>query len=184
MSTTCGSESELQRKPAPPALASRFPEDIRAWVAGPALLLVAQRIAQEHTASALHPVFSLSAPRFHHPWRMLTLLIYCYASGIWHARATAEIAALDPSLIELCHGHPPSVEVIRRFRAHNGDSIVRCLERLLRRLWCQRNEGAGTLHPLLIAEICFESKLRLQRAEQSDEGDAAATCARQNFKGG
>lgn len=139
---------------------------------GPALVRLAHAVAQEHTVSTLRPVFSLAASRFHHPWRMLALVTYAYASGIWQARAVAEISQLDPYLFELCHGQPPSDDLIRRFRTHNRIPIVRCLELLLRRVWCQRHESrAAELHPWLAAEIICDARWRLQRAEESDAAE-------------
>jgi hypothetical protein len=133
---------------------------------------LAHAVAQDQTVSALRPVFSRSATRFHHPWRMLALLTYAYASGIWQSRSLADIAALDPHLAELCHGEPPSEDVIRRFRNQNSASIRRCLEHLLRLLWCERhNARLADLHPLLIAEILRNARGRLRRANQSDDGN-------------
>src|ERR1051325_4412568 len=130
-----GPEPRTGRKP--PGTTTRrspegFPEDLRAWMKGPALLRMAHSVAQEHTVSSLRAVFSISATRFHHPWRMLALLTYAYASGIWQSRAIAEMAALDPNLAALCHGEAPSMEIIRRFRNHNRLAVLRCLEQLLR----------------------------------------------------
>ena len=150
------------------------------WLKSPALLRLAHSVAQEHTASTLRPVFLLTARRFHHPWRMLTLLTYAFASGIWHSRAIAEIAALDLNLVTLCHGESPSAEIIRRFRNQNRVQIVKCLELLLRRLWChQQGPRAGALHELLSVEILCDARMRLQRAELSEslENANASTTA-------
>ena len=146
-----------------------FPEDLRAWLKGPGLLRLAHSVAQEHTVSSLRAVFSFSATRFHHPWRLLALLGYAYGSGIWQSRAIAEMAALDPNLIALCHGDPPSAEIIRRFRNHNRLAVLRCLEQLLRRLWCHCfDQKVTALHPLLLVEILCDARQRLQRAEQCE----------------
>jgi hypothetical protein len=151
---------------------ARFPEDLRAWLKGPALLRLAHSAAQEQTVSSLRAVFSLSAARFHHPWRMLALLTYAYASGIWQSRAIAELAALDPNLVVLCHGEAPSAEMIRRFRNHNRLAVLCCLEQLLRRLWCHRFDQKVTiLHPLLTVEILCDIHQRLQCAERCEEQD-------------
>jgi len=154
-----------------PAL-RRFPEDLRLWVSNAALLRLAQGVAQEHAPATLHPVFSFTARRFHPPWQMLSLLSYSLASGIWHSRATAEIAALDPDLFALCHGEAPSAEVIRQFRGQNQTAIVQCLELLLRRVWLHRHgQGAVARHAFLMAEILSEARTRLRRAEESEAGD-------------
>ena len=153
----------------------RFPEDLRAWLKGPALLRLAHSVAQEHTVSSLRAVFSFSATRFHHPSRLLALLTYAYASGIWQSRAIAELAALDPNLTVLCHGEAPSMEMIRRFRNHNRHAVLRALEQLIRRLWCHRFEQrAAAVSPLLIVEILCDARMRLQRAEQCEQEEPSA----------
>jgi hypothetical protein len=177
MSVDCGFETK--RRVASPGTttfraSNRFPKDLRAWLQGPALLRLAHSIAQEQTVSALHAVFSFSAARFHHPWRMLALLTYAYASGIWQSRAIAELAAIDPNLGALCHGEAPSVELIRRFRNHNRQVILRSLEQLIRRLWCHRfGQHVTALRPLLSVEILCDTRVRLQRAEQCEQEEPA-----------
>jgi hypothetical protein len=172
MSTTYGFEAEIG--PASPSAASlrassRFPEDLRVWIKGPALLRLAHSAAQEHAVPTLRAVFSFSAKRFHHPWRLLALLTYAYASGIWHSRAIAELATLDPNLVRLCHGEAPSMELIRRFRNHNRQAVFRSLEQLIRRVWSHRFDQRVTAVPqLLIVEILCDAHLRLRRAEQSE----------------
>ena len=184
MSTNYGFE---ERRPASPSLRgpNRFPEDLRAWVKGPALLRLAHSVAQENTVSGLQAVFSLSAKRFHHPSRLLALLTYAYASGIWHSRAIAELAALDPNLMVLCHGEAPSMELIRRFRNHNRQAILRSLEQLVRRIWFHRfDQRCTSVPPLLVVEILCDARSRLQRAEQCEQEPADTGHTPRDFQGG
>jgi hypothetical protein len=175
MRTTCHAESRSQGGITPTRQKHPFPEDLRLWLKGPALVRLAHVVAQEHTVSTLRPVFSLTASRFHHPWKMLALLTYAYSSGIWHSRAVTEISMLDPYLSELCAGEAPSPEMIRRFRAHNNFPLVRCLELSLRRIWCQRNVPRNTELPsILPTEIICNARWRLQRAEESDAAELHA----------
>jgi hypothetical protein len=170
MSTTCLSDATDRQLSVPVGPTPWFPEDLRAWLTSPALVHLAHHFAQEHTLQALRPVFSFSATRFHHPWRMLALLAYAYASGIWSSRAIAEMAAIDPRLADLCHGEPPSENIIQRFRAQNVGPIRRCLEHLLRQIWCERHDTRpADMHPLLIAEIFRDVQRRLRRAEENDD---------------
>ena len=100
---------------------------------------------------------------------MLALLTYALASGIWHSRAIAEIAALDPDLFALCHGETPSAEVIRQFREQNRTVLVHCMELLLRRVWLHRHGYRTTaLHAFLLIEIVSTARTRLQRSEASE----------------
>jgi hypothetical protein len=188
MSTYYGLEE--RRQPVSPGVASlrgsdRFPEDLRVWIKGPALVRLAHSVAQENTASALRAVFSFSANRFHHPWRLLALLTYAYASGIWHSRAIAELATLDPNLVALCHGEPPSMELIRRFRNHNRQAILRSLDQLICRIWFHRFDRRLTAVPsLLTVEILCDARLRLQRAEQSEQEPTDTGNTPCDFQGG
>src|ERR1051325_3503951 len=143
MTTDCGMKRGERAKPPGTTtrrLSDRFPEDFRTWLRGPALLRMAHAVAQEQTVSDLRAVFSFSAKRFHHPWRMLAMLSYAYASGLWDSRAISEVAALDPNVAALCHGEAPAAETLRRFRDQNRLAVLRCLEQLIRRLWCHHFE--------------------------------------------
>ena len=181
MSTTCHADSRTQGETTPTRQKHPFPEDLRVWLKGPALVRLAHAVAQEHTVSTLRPVFSLNASRFHHPWRMLALLTYAYSSGIWHSRAVAEISTLDPYLSELCGGEAPSPEMIRRFRSHNSFPVVRCLELMLRRVWCQRHVARNTELPAILpTEIICNARWRLQRAEECDAAEFRTGSAEPN----
>lgn len=170
MSTTCHAEETDRKLSVPVGPTPWFPEDLRAWVTSPSLVCLAHHFAQECALNSLRPIFSFSATRFHHPRRMLALLAYAYASGIWSSRAIAEMAAIDPRLADLCHGESPSEEVIQRFRAQNAGPLRRCIEHLLRQLWCERHDARpAELHPLLIAEIFRDTRRRVRRAEESDD---------------
>lgn len=146
-----------------------FPEDLRVWLNAPALLRVAQGIAQANSVETLRPVFSFRATRFHHPWRMLALHTYAYGSSLWDARAIAKAAACDADLRELCRNDAPSADMVRRFRNHNRTAVLRCVEELLRHAWCHRHDQRTTAaHPLLTVEILCEARARLHRAERCD----------------
>jgi len=156
----------------------RFPNDLRAWMPATALLRLAQAIAQDNNVEALHPVFSQSAKRFQHPWRMLALLLYAYGSGIWDSRGVAEIAARDPLLIELCRGESPGAEMVRRFRNQNRAVVVRGLEEIVRRAWCHRHPPslAKTMQ-LLPIEILCDARARFQRASRCDDAEESLSFA-------
>ena len=149
---------------------SPFPDDLGAWLPSRELLLLARSTAQDNSLDVLYPVFALSARRFHHPWRMLALVLYAYGSGVWDAHDLAALAARDPYLLELCRGEAPSGDMLRRFRNQNRAVVLASLEKLLRRVWCHRHAPhSSALPPLLTVEILCNARTRLQRAVRGDE---------------
>jgi hypothetical protein len=152
-----------------------IPEDLREWISGHTLLQMAQRAAQEHTVSTLRPVFVLTPPQFHHPWRLLSLLTFAYGCGVLHSDDVFELAALSPQFFELLHGRTPNPEVISRFREQNMSPLTGCLESLLRKAWREQfGSGPGALHPLLEAEIVVSASSRIQRARAMDRASGLA----------
>lgn len=147
-----------------------FPDDLRAWLSARELLQLARAVAQDNSVDALHPVFALSARRFHHPWQMLALVLYAYGSGVWDSHDLAALTAQDPYLLELCRGEAPSGDMLRRFQNRNRAVVIVSLEKMLRRIWCRRHApGRTALPPLLTVEILCDARSRLQRAGRCDE---------------
>jgi hypothetical protein len=145
---------------------SPFPKDLRISLRHSTLLRATQGIAQETDLEAVRPVFSVSASRFQHPWRMLTLMSYGCALGLSEDRALAALAEVEPDLRELCRGEAPSVGSIRRFRNQNRNVITGCVGKLLRHVWCHHHGmEKAALNPLLAVEILCEARARIQRWE-------------------
>jgi hypothetical protein len=163
-------ERETQMKARGVSSRDPFPDDLRVWLPAHDLLQLAHTVAQDNSGDALHPVFALSARRFHHPWRMLALVLYGYGSGVWNASDLATLTSQDPYLLELCRGEAPSGDMLRRFRNQNRSAVIGSLEKMLRRAWCHRHDHrASALPPFLIMEIHDDAQSRLQRATRCDE---------------
>lgn len=146
-----------------------LPDDLRAWLSPRALLQLAQSAAQENSGDNLRPVFAFSSRRFHHPGRMLTLVLYAYGSGVWDTRDLAALAAQDPYLLELCRGEAPSGDMLRRFRNQNRAVVMQSLEKMIRLVWChRRGQRSSAVPPLLIVEILSDARSRLQRSIRCD----------------
>ena len=60
---------------------------------------------------------------------MLTVLTYCYATGVYGSKAIALKISQDEILRFLCAGTFPTCQDIRDFTHHNLDLIERCLIR-------------------------------------------------------
>jgi hypothetical protein len=147
------------------------------WLRHSALLRATQGLAQETDIGAVQPIFSPSARRFQHPWRMLTLVTYACAVGVTEDSAIAALAAVEPDLYELCRGDAPSASAVRRFRNQNRNVITGCLGKLLRHVWFHQNApDKAALNPLLAIEILCEARSRVQQWD-SDKGAGAAPLA-------
>ena len=69
------------------------------------------------------------------PAMMLTLLAYCYATGVYGS-ADIQLATQHDQMIRyLCAGDYPDLCLIRSFRRYNHERITRCLSGVLRRVW-------------------------------------------------
>lgn len=145
--------------------------DLRVWMKEATLLQVAQGIAQGQSVDALHPVFSLSGARFHHPWRLLALLTYSFGIGIFDVAEVAEAVRRVPGLRELCGNRAPTADALRRFRNRNREPLLRCVGELIRHA-CQHHQPREfMLHPALLLEILCEARLRVQASQRFDTGE-------------
>ena len=88
------------------------------------------------------------------PVMMLTLLTYCYATGV-HGSADIElISTQDPMVRHLCADIYPEAQVLRQFRRRNREAIRTCLAEVLRRAWAiQLSPGAGNPDELPVAIV-------------------------------
>jgi len=92
------------------------------------------------------------SPEFQ-PGLMLTLLTYCYATGVY-ASTDIEISMRHDQMIRyLCAKNYLSLPVLLEFRRYSRDRIKECLATVLRRVWelrfcdedaCTMSAGADT----------------------------------------
>jgi transposase len=69
------------------------------------------------------------------PARMLTLLTYCYATGVY-ASTDIELSMQHDRMIRyLCAKDYLNLPVLREFRRYSRDRIKECLATVLRRIW-------------------------------------------------
>jgi len=69
------------------------------------------------------------------PAMMLTLLAYCYATGVYGSADIQLATEHDQMIRYLCAGDYPDLCLIRSFRRYNHERITRCLSAVLRRVW-------------------------------------------------
>ena len=81
-----------------------------------------------------------AAPDFE-PAMMVTLLTYCYATGVFGALDIELSTRHDRMIHYLCARAYPDCYVIRSFRRYHRDMIAQCLTAVLRRVWELRFRG-------------------------------------------
>ena len=69
------------------------------------------------------------------PAMLLTLLAYCYATGVYGSADIQLATEHDQMIRYLCAGDYPDLCLIRSFRRYNHERITRSLSGVLRRVW-------------------------------------------------
>jgi hypothetical protein len=154
-----------------------MPADLRTWFGENKLVHLSLEAVQEtrpEKAGAEQAGYS-------HPM-MLTLLTYCYASGLYGSRDIEFQARTDRTLKYLCAHNYPDWSAIRQFRRRHAETLKCCLLALYRLSedHCRRREGSETgqagsmmgfqerLRPFAAEEFSGEVEARLSRAIQAD----------------
>jgi len=112
-----------------------LPEDL-SWYIGKKTLvkLILEAIDEGGLAGAGGDNVATEAMAFQ-PALLLTLLTYCYATGVY-ASIDIELGLRHDQMIRyLCANACPGFQVIHSFRRYNRTRIYRCLSMVLRRVW-------------------------------------------------
>ncbi|TMQ00021.1 MAG: hypothetical protein E6L09_07680 [Verrucomicrobia bacterium] len=131
-----------------------LPDDLRDWMDRYSLA----RLVLEAIQAATLPSAPATAMRGGNagirPHMLLSLLTYCYATGV-HGSADIElISTQDPMVRHLCADIYPEAQVLRQFRRRNREAIRTCLAEVLRRAWAiQLSPGAGNPDELPVAIV-------------------------------
>jgi hypothetical protein len=112
---------------------------------------------------------------------MMTLLSYCYATGVFGSGDIEQNLQADPMTRYLCARTYPDLDAIRMFRRHHGTQIRRCLATVFRQAWQLRflsDSSAGAaqsgfeaqfaIQPPEYPDFELEAELRLERAIRAD----------------
>ena len=95
------------------------------------LMPVVQRVVGEIADEALVPVAAATRGLAFQPRSLLALLTYCYASGTYGSQEVETSLRKDSILRFLCANELPDWHTLRRFRRHNREVLIRCLEQTL-----------------------------------------------------
>jgi hypothetical protein len=76
---------------------------------------------------------------------MLTLLTYCYASGIYASEDIVQAILRDRTVRYICAHNYPTWEDIRLFRRHRREQVEECLRKVYQRAWATKfDEGEAS----------------------------------------
>src|SRR5262245_17255696 len=95
---------------------TRLPADLRSFLGPQALLKLCLDAVQHVTPALLLEARRHEVPSGTRPEMLLTLLTYCYASGICDSRDVEVATRLDQTIRYICAGVRPDWASIRRFR--------------------------------------------------------------------
>jgi transposase len=115
------------------------------------------------------------------PVLMLTLLTYCYATGVY-ASTDIELSMEHDQMIRyLCAKNCLTLPMLREFRRYSRDRLQECLEAVLRRVWELRfrnmdacpmaaapEPGDGFRRWLYAPDFTAEAEQRVIRAVRAD----------------
>ena len=129
---------------------SILPDDLSVYIGKKTLVKLALEAIEElNSRTAGREAVAVENPDFQ-PALMLTLLTYCYATGVY-ASTDIELSMQHDQMIRyLCAKNYLNLPVLREFRRYRRDRIRECLATVLQRVWELRfcDEDA---HPMAAA---------------------------------
>ena len=133
------------------------PENLNKWFPERVLLrLVLETVPTVELPNLARP---RDGSRILRPEMMLTLLTYCYATGIHASEDIVRAILSDRTIRYICAHNYPTWKDIRLFRRHYRDQVETCLTRVYQRAWAMKfDEG----------EASFEGVSWFERVLQKD----------------
>ena len=112
-----------------------LPDDLSVYIGKKTLVkLILEAIEVLNAPASGGEAVATGNPDFQ-PAMMLTLLTYCYATGVY-ASTDIEISMQHDRMIRyLCAKNYLNLPVLREFRRYSRDRIKECLATVLRRVW-------------------------------------------------
>jgi len=112
-----------------------LPEDLSLYIGKKSLVKLILEAIEELSAETADGGDVQSGNTDFQPAMMLTLLAYCYATGVYGSEEI-RLATHDDQMIRyLCARDYPDLCQIRSFRRYNRDRIAHCLAGVFRRVW-------------------------------------------------
>ena len=112
-----------------------LPDDLSVYIGKKTLVKLILDAIEGLNARASECEATASGKQEFQPALMLTLLTYCYATGVY-ASTDIELSTQHDQMIRyLCTNSYLNLQVLREFRRYSRDRIKQCLATVLRRVW-------------------------------------------------
>ena len=112
-----------------------LPDDLSVYIGKKTLVKLILDAIEGLNARASECEATASGKQEFQPALMLTLLTYCYATGVY-ASTDIELSMQHDRMIRyLCAKNYLNLPVLREFRRYSRDRIKECLASVLRRVW-------------------------------------------------
>ena len=135
-----------------------LPNDLREWIDEHTLARLVLAAVQDGTVP-IAPTAEAAGPNADcQPHVLLSLLTYCYTTGIFSSTDIELNSTQDKMVRHLCANTYPEAEQIRWFRRNDRRSIQKSLTEVLYRAWrirCRLDES-GSDAPADFINPCFE----------------------------
>jgi transposase len=163
---------------------TRLPNDLSLYIGKKTLVKFILEAIEEMNLPPVNTENSEPADKPLAPVTMLTLLTYCYATGVYSA-TDIELGIQSDQMIQyLCARNCPDIFEIGLFRRYNRARITQCLIAVLRRVWelrfcgedaepirgaaCFGSLPAWWTDPNLPPDFQREAERRIARAVRAD----------------
>jgi transposase len=114
---------------------SILPDDLSGYIGKKTLVkLILEAIERLNTRTVGREAVATENPDFQ-PAMMLTLLTYCYATGVYSSTDIELSMQHDQMIRYLCAKNYLNLPVLREFRRYSRDRIRECLATVLQRVW-------------------------------------------------
>ena len=123
------------------AACTGLPSDLSTWLDKTSLVTLALEAVQEAPKPNAAGRFEPSGGLPCRPEMLMTLLAYCYATGLTDSAEIERQTAIDPVLRYIAAGERPAAADVIRLRRSNRARLEDALASLLRRAW-QIRQGA------------------------------------------
>jgi len=112
-----------------------LPDDLSVYIGKKTLVkLILDAVEGLNARASGHETTPTGTPGFQ-PVRMLTLLTYCYATGVYASTDIELSMQRDQMVRYLCSKNYLTLQVLREFRRYTRDRIKECLTTVLQRVW-------------------------------------------------
>ena len=163
---------------------TRLPNDLSLYIGKKTLVKFILEAIEETNLPSVNRENSEPVDTVLAPVMMLTLLTYCYATGVYSATDMELGIESDQMIRYLCARNYPDIFEIGLFRRYNRARITQCLKAVLRRVWelrfcgedaepirgvaCFASLPARWTDPNLPPDFQREAEQRIARAVRAD----------------